>query len=117
MTAPTLRRYEALAFIMRKIVTDGCSPSFEEIAQELGVSKTRARGLIDELMAEKRVGRSPGRQRSFRISDGVHSRNMLFEVLRRLGWLDAFSTISLTMPCSNEQLFILAPFEHLPDLE
>ena len=111
------RRYEALAFIMQRIVADGCSPSFDEIADELGVGKTRARGLVDELIAEEILDRPVGRQRSFRIRDVARSRNLLVEVLNRLGWADAIPLGSLEQPCSNEQLPILPPFEHLPDIE
>ncbi|NYD91412.1 hypothetical protein [Sphingomonas melonis] len=117
MIAAVPRRYEALAFIMQRIVADGCSPSFDEIADELGVGKTRARGLVDELIAEEILDRPVGRQRSFRIRDVARSRNLLVEVLNRLGWTDSVPLGVLDQPCSNEQLQILPPFEHLPDVE
>lgn len=111
------RRFEALAFIMQRIVADGCSPSFDEIAIELRVGKTRARELVDELIADGIIDRPIGRQRSFRIRDVTHSRTLLVEVLNRLGWADAVPLGPLEQPCSNEQLPILPPFEHLPDIE
>ena len=55
------RRYEALAFIMERIVANGTSPSFEEIGIELRVSKTRARQLVDELIDEDLIVRPVGR--------------------------------------------------------
>lgn len=111
------RRYEALAFIMERIVSNGTSPSFEEIGIELRVSKTRARQLVDELIDEDLIVRPVGRMRSFRVKDVAGSRNILVQALNRLGWVDAVPLGNLLQPCSIEQLPMMPPFEHLHNLE
>lgn len=111
------RRYEALAFIIERIVKTGTSPSFDEIAGELRVGKTRARQLVEQLIEEDLVDRPVGRQRSIRVRDVAHSRNILVDALNRLGWADAMPLGSLDQPCSHEQLPMLPRFEHLPDLD
>lgn len=112
---PVPRRYEALAFIIQRIVATGTSPTFEEIGISLGVGKTRARELIDQLIEEEIIDRPVGRQRSFRVRDVTRSRMLLVDVLNRLGWTDAVPMGGLAQPCSQEQLPMLPPFEHLPE--
>ena len=111
------RRYEALAFIIERIVQTRMSPSYDEIADALQVRKTRARELVEQLIGEGLVQRQVGRQRSFVVRDLTRSRTILVEVLNRLGWADAVPLGGLAQPCNIEQLPILPPFEHLPDLE
>jgi SOS-response transcriptional repressor LexA len=109
------RRYEALAYIIERIVQTGTSPSYDEIADQLGVRKTRARELVDQLVGEGLVERPLGKQRSFRVRDVAGSRNILVEVLNRLGWTDAVPLGNLAQPCTNERLPLLPPFTHLPE--
>lgn len=111
------RRYEALAFVIARICASGTSPSFDEIAIELGISKSRARRLIDELVAEDLVERRPGQVRSFRVRDVAASRSIVVQVLNRLGWIDAQPLAGLLQPYTDEHLPMVPPFEHLPDVE
>lgn len=111
------RRYEALAFIIERIVQSGTSPTFDEIADALGVRKTRARELVEQLIGEELVERVLGKQRSFRVRDVAQSRNLLVEVLNRLGWTDATPLGILEQPRTHERLPLLPPFEHLPDVD
>lgn len=111
------RRYEALAFIIERIVQTRTSPSYDEIADALKVRKTRARELVEQLIAEGLIQRQVGRQRSFIVRDLTRSRTILVEVLNRLGWTDSMPLGGLTQPCTIEQLPMLPPFEHLPDLD
>lgn len=111
------RRYEALAYIIERIVQTGTSPSYDEIADRLGVRKTRARELVDQLIAEGLVERPLGKQRSFRVRDVSGSRNILVEVLNRLGWTDAVPLGQLEQPCTHERLPMLPPFAHLPSVD
>ncbi|MGR6329227.1 LexA family protein [Sphingomonas sp. XXL09] len=111
------RRYEALAYIIERIVQTGISPSYDEIADRLGVRKTRARELVDQLIAEGLVERPLGKQRSFRVRDVSGSRNILVEVLNRLGWTDAVPLGELEQPRTHERLSMLPPFAHLPSVD
>ncbi|MBI0475386.1 hypothetical protein D9601_08485 [Sphingomonas sp. MA1305] len=111
------RRYEALAYIIERIVQTGTSPSYDEIADQLGILKTRTRELVDQLIDEGLVERPLGKQRSFRVRDVSGSRNILVEVLNRLGWADAVPLGDLEQPRTHERLPMLPPFEHLPDVD
>lgn len=111
------RRYEALAYIIEQIVQTGMSPTYDEIADQLGVRKTRARELIEQLIGEGLVERVLGKQRSFRVRDVAQSRNILVEVLNRLGWADSVPFGTLEQPRTHERLSMLPPFEHLPDVD
>ena len=111
------RRYEALAYIIERLVNTRTSPSYDEIADHLGVRKTRARELVEQLIDEGIVERQVGRQRSFVVRDLTRSRMILVEVLNRLGWAEALPLGGLSQPCTIEQLPMLPPFEHLLDVD
>ena len=111
------RRYEALAYIVEQLVRTGHSPTYDEIGDALGVKKTRARELVDQLIGEQIVDRPAGKHRSFVIRDVTHSRAILVGLLNRLGWVDALPSGELAQPRTYEQLPMLPPFEHLPDIE
>ncbi|MGN6270879.1 MAG: LexA family protein [Sphingomonas sp.] len=114
-TRAPLRRDEALAFIISRIIETGISPSLAEIGRALGVGQTRVKELIEQLEKLELVERTPGTQRNLRVRDLARSRAVLAECFRKLGWQAAEPMQSL--PCPKEQLPTLPPFEHLPDLE
>jgi hypothetical protein len=114
ITAEAPRRTEALAYIIERIVRSGTSPSSGDIGRALGVSRTRAQQLVDQLIVEKVLGRAPG-SRSLQVIDMTYSRHIIVEKLRALGVTVAEPMGDLQPPLSFEQLPILPPFEHLPD--
>ena len=117
--APTLplRRDEALAFIIDRIVRTGICPTLDEIGVALAVSKPRVRELVDQLVDAGVVERTIGSQRNLRVKNVAHCRSMLEMSLRRLGWSTAEPSGELAPPLPNVQLPMLAPFEHLPDVD
>ncbi|WP_260597441.1 LexA family protein [Sphingomonas endolithica] len=113
----TYRRDEALAFIVDRIAITGICPTLDEIAQELDVSKQRVRELVDQLVDAGAVERTVGSQRNLRVRNVVQCRSMLEVSLQRLGWT-RFETIGELEPArSTICLPMLAPFEHLPDVD
>lgn len=110
-----LRRDQALAFIVDRIVRSGISPTSGEIARALNVSRTRAQQLVDQLVREKVLENTPGSPRSLRIHDLDQSRHIIVETLNRLGFTVAGPTDTVVPPLSPVQLPMLPPFEHLPD--
>lgn len=112
-----LRRYEALAFIVDRIVRSGISPSADEIGRHMGVSSTRAKEFITQLEKERLVERTPGAQRSLRVRDVARSRSLFEECLRRIGWTGAEPLGQLGDPVPEGQLSRLPAFEHLPDID
>ncbi|MGY2732369.1 LexA family protein [Sphingomonas sp. UYP23] len=107
------RRDEALAFIIERIARNGTSPTFEEISTKLGVSPTRAKQLVAQLIKRGDVEKRLGGVRSLRVRDVAGSRNLLEHALRQLGWHIA----ELQTPFPNGQLPTFPPFEHLPDVD
>ncbi len=101
---------------MEQIVRTGTCPSFDEIGDALGVKKSRSRELMDQLVREGLIDRVAGKKRSYRVRDVTRSRMLLGDVLNRLGWIDAQPLGDLRTPRPNEQLPMLPPFEHLPDI-
>ena len=112
--AAPLRRAEALAFIIERIIRTGTSPSSGDIGRALKVSRTRAQQLVEQLIGEKVLERTPG-SRSLRIRDLAHCRHIIVATLRDLGLTVAEPMGELQRPLSLEQLPMLPPFEHLPD--
>ncbi len=111
------RRDEALAFIIERIARTGNSPTFYEIGNELGVSDTRAKQLVAQLIKRGHIERTPGEVRSLRVCDVTGSRNLLENALRQLGWHTAEPMGELLTPFLDRKLSLLPPFEHLPDFE
>ncbi len=111
------RRDEALAYIIDRLVKTGTSPSYDEIGRELGVSKPRARELVDQLIADGVLEKTPGAMRGLRVRDVAHAREMAGEFARRLGWIVAAPLGQLQPPFPQVQLPMLPPFKHLPDAE
>jgi DNA-binding GntR family transcriptional regulator len=115
--ATPLRRDQALAFIIDRIVRTSICPTLDEISQALGVSKPRVRELIDQLVDAGLIERTVGTQRNLRVRDVAHCRSMLEVSLRRLGWATVGAAGSLEPPLPKVQLPMLAPFEHIPDID
>ena len=116
------RRVEALAYIVDRIARSGTSPSYDEIGQAMRpmVGKTRARELVDELIALRVLDRTVGSQRGIRIRDLDRCRSMIEGALGSRGWwharpLGPLESPPSVLPCTIEQLPIMPPFEHLPD--
>lgn len=109
------RRDEALAFIIDRLVKTGTAPSYDEIGRELRVSKIRARQLVDQLIADGTIEKTPGSQRALRIRDVVHARWIIDQFARSLGWIVASPLGELQPPLPQVQLPVLPPFEHLPE--
>ncbi len=110
------RRDEALAFIIDRLVKTGSAPSYDEIGRQLRVSKPRARELVDQLIADGVIEKTPGAMRGLRVRDVVHARQIAGEFARSLGWtISAPMGFDLLPPFPQVQLPILPPFEHLPD--
>ena len=110
------RRDEALAYIVDRLVKTGTSPSYDEIGRQLGVSKPRARELVDELIAGGVIEKTPGAMRGLRVRDVVRAREIAADFARSLGWtVAAPMALDLQPPFPQVQLPMLPPFEHLPD--
>ncbi|WP_296222732.1 hypothetical protein [uncultured Sphingomonas sp.] len=115
--AALLKRDQVLAFIIERIARSGTSPSYPEISNELKVSERRAKELVGQLIERGIVEKTFGAKRSLRVRDVAGSRNLLEDVMRRLGWLTAEPMGALQQPFPNGKLPVLPPFEHLPDLD
>jgi SOS-response transcriptional repressor LexA len=109
------RRSEALAFIIERIIRTGVSPTSGEIARALNVSRQRAQQLVDQLIREAVIEKTPGSPRSLRIRDLAQCRHVIVETLSRLGFTVAEPADAASPPLSPAQLPMLPPFEHLPD--
>lgn len=83
----------------------------------MGVSDTRAKEFIAQLVKEGLVERTSGAQRSLRVRDVSRSRSLFEECLRRIGWTGAEPLGQLIDPFPQGQLSTLPPFEHLPDFD
>jgi hypothetical protein len=82
------RKLQALDFIRRYFAKWGQSPSYGEIAAELGVSKQRASDLVHDLAVDKMVEHVTGRARGIRLVDRGEeiSEAEAMAKLRQLGW-------------------------------
>lgn len=129
-SAKPLRRDEVLAFLIDRLVKTGSSPTFEEIAKELGFSRTRAQELVEQLIARGVIEKVPGAQRALRVRDVAHARHLVDQFARGLGWAVAAPLGALEQPTvpvppkpmpsqtlSYVQLPVLPAFEHFPDLD
>lgn len=110
-----LRREELLAFIVERLARGQGCPSYLEMGQAIGVSETRARQLVDQLIAVGVVRRTAGLQRNLVICDVTQCRAIVVEALRRAGWASADPIGGLVDPCANAQLPIIAVLGHVPD--
>jgi SOS-response transcriptional repressor LexA len=82
------RKLQALDFIKRYYAQWGYSPSLSEIAAELGVSKKRAHGLVQQLSDDAQIRVVAGKQRGIVLPDRreeISEADVLLR-LRQLGW-------------------------------
>lgn len=117
---PPPRREEALAYIVDRIARSGTSPSYEEIGRAMvpRVGKTRARQLVEQLIAVGVIERDLGSQRGIRIRDLVRCRAMIEAALGMHGWWHAAPLGAMQPPpCTNDQLPVMPAFEHFPDVD
>jgi hypothetical protein len=110
--AAPLRRNEALAFIIERIIRTGTSPSAGDIGRALQVSRTRAQQLTDQLIGERVLERTG--PRTLAIRDLVHCRHIITETLRGLGLAVAEPMGELQPPLSISQLPLLPLIEENP---
>lgn len=111
------RRNEALAFIIDRIIRTGISPTHDEIGIELGVSGTRAKQLVGQLVDRGLVEKTAGAQRNLRVRDVTLARRLVEECLVRLGWTAAPALGELSCHFPQGQLPMLPAFDHLPDFQ
>ena len=113
----TPRRVEALAYIIERIQRSGTSPSYDEIGRALRppVDKSRARQLVDQLVAVGVIERPPASRRGIRIRDLQHCREMIDEALGQKGWVHSKALGVLERPSTFEHLPVLPLIELPPD--
>ncbi|MFN3387460.1 MAG: LexA family protein [Allosphingosinicella sp.] len=82
------RKLQAFDFILRYFAAWGHSPSLDEIAAELGVSKQRADELVHALARDQMIRRIAGKRRGIRLIDRADelSEAEVLVRLRSLGW-------------------------------
>lgn len=112
------RRIEALAYIIERIQRSGTSPSYGEIGRALHpqVDKSRARQLVDQLVALDVIERPPSSRRGIRIRDLQRCRELIDDALGQTGWTHAKPLGGLEYPSTFEHLPILPLIELPPDL-
>lgn len=112
------RRIEALAYIIERIQRTGTSPSYGEIGLALRpkVDKSRARQLVDQLVALGVIERPPASRRGIRIRDLVRCRELIDEALGAKGWHHSKALGSLQSPSTFEHLPVLPLIELPPGL-
>lgn len=111
---PIGRRAQALAFITTFLMERGYSPSIVEIADGLGVGKTRAKALLHQLAVLKMIERVPGSQRAIRVP-GL-SEQLVIDKLRADGWT-VDRDVEVLEECPQEHLALVAILEHVPSVE
>lgn len=116
--AASPRRIEALAYIIERIQRSGTSPSYGEIGQALRpqVDKSRARQLVDQLVALGVIERPPASRRGIRIRDLQLCRQLIDDALGSKGWVHSKPLGDLEHPSTFEHLPILPLIELPPDL-
>lgn len=107
-----LRREELLAFIVEQLARGHGCPSYKEMGIAIGVSETRARQLVAQLVAAGIVGRTAGLQRNLVLRDVTLARRIVVEVFRRIGGMAAAPLGELVGHCSQTQLPIVAVLTH-----
>lgn len=113
----TPRRIEALAYIIERIQRSGTSPSYDEIGRALRpqVDKSRARQLVDQLVALGVIERPPASRRGIRIRDLQRCREMIDDALGRKGWVHSKPLGVLEHHSTFEHLPVLPLIELPPD--
>jgi len=82
------RKLVALDFIRRYFAKWGASPSYEEVAAGLGVSKQRAGEIIHQLAVDQMIRRVAGKRRGIALIDRADeiSEAEALVILARQGW-------------------------------
>lgn len=106
------RKMEAFVFVVGQLVTEGRSPSLEEIARHLGVAKSRARQLVSTLRQEGAVLQTPGAQRALTVP-GLE-RYIAIQRLRGYGFV-VDEDLMRVRPSTFVHLPIVAVIEHRRD--
>jgi len=111
------RRVEALAYIIQQIQRSGTSPSYGEIGRALrpAVDKSRARQLVEQLVALGVIERPPASRRGIRIRDLQRCREMIDDALGQKGWHHSKALGALEAPSTFEHLPLLPLIELPPD--
>jgi SOS-response transcriptional repressor LexA len=109
------RRDEALAFIIDRLVRTGMAPSTDEIGRALDVCSTRAKQLVNQLIADGVVERTPGAKRGLVVRDVTLCRSIVDQALRRMGWAVSEPMGEQQQAFPKRQLPRLPAFEHLPE--
>lgn len=109
------RKAEALEFITAYLLREGRSPVMEEIGRGLGVSRSRAKTLVDLLTVEGKVVRTRGSQRGITVP-GLQ-RDQLLAALRNLGAVvdEDFNCMGSVLPVLPQHPPLVAIIDHCPD--
>lgn len=108
------RKLQALDFIKRYFAMFGHSPSYDEIAAALGVSKQRAAELVARLSAEAQIERVAGKVRSIGLPGRgaeLSEADVLLR-LKELGWAIAGDARTVTAPLTEKRLTELPFLDH-----
>lgn len=109
-----LRREEVLAFVLEQLAQGRPCPTFKEIGEAVGVKETRARQLVDQLIKLGIIGRTTGLQRNLVVRDVTLAREIVVQVLRRIGAMAAAPLGEFFGTCAQSQLPIVAVLSHIP---
>lgn len=114
------RRVQVLAIIVENIARYGVCPCYDEIGRAMvpQISKTRVKQHVDALVRLKCIDHPLAAQRGIRIRDLNRCRQL---IEARIGQPHWWPTTPPAAPdraatCTTEQLPLVPPFEHLPDL-
>ena len=111
------RRYEALAYILERMSRgEGC-PSYVEIRLKLGISDTRVKQFVRQLIAEGVLAKIPGAKRALTIRDITRARSLVVDAIQARGNAVAQPLGPLVGGFPNGQLPVLPAFEHIPDVD
>jgi DNA-binding MarR family transcriptional regulator len=111
-SAPASRKAQAYQYICDYIVARGHSPAMIDIARGLGISKPRAKQLVDQLAIDGTIERLSGAQRAI-VVPGLEQRAAIAR-LRSLGFTvdeDVFRIEPPALPKDNLSLVVI--IEHL----
>lgn len=111
------RRDEVLAFVIDRLSRGRGCPTFREIGDAVGISQTRARQLVDQLVAAKILERTTGLQRNLIVRDVTYARQIVVQAFRRTGGVAAAPLGELVGHCAQAQLPIVAVLKHIPEPE
>jgi SOS-response transcriptional repressor LexA len=109
------RKAEALAYITEHLRTKGHSPSMQDIADALGVGKTRAKTLVHQLATQNMIKRAPGSQRAISVP-GLFDQ-LVAEKLRSEGWIVDEDLTEGRATGPQGHLSLIAILDHVPPVE